>query len=196
MEYYRAGTVATNLEQIESMAYGQRYRVENRNVELALGGFLFCEFEADCSLIEPSLLIKNRRLHWAIPDSYATGAPLEGRPYIHGLFDCFVAMKDYYQAQYNIEIPAPEYENSWWLNGEDLYMEFANSAGFELHSGPLQSGDVLAFIVGSQVVNHAAIWLSDTSVYQHLGYSSSAIHALSPSFKRRLDSVWRHKDLM
>jgi cell wall-associated NlpC family hydrolase len=195
MEFYRARTGPANLGQIEQMSYGQRYKIESSNMILSIDGFVYNESEADCSDVEPSLVVRNRRLYWAVPDSYAANAPLVNRPYIHGVFDCFTALRDHYKSTYGIVLSAPEYEDGWWLNGKDLYMKNFAAQGFELKTGPMQAGDILAFAVGSQVVNHNAVWLSDDSVYQHVGHCSSIIGPLSPGFKRRLDSVWRHRDL-
>lgn len=196
MDYYRVGSAPLDVSQIESMVIGKRYCYENNALIESDQGYLFCENEAFCSLEEPSLIIVNRRLHWAIPVNYMQSAPLNGRPYIHTLFDCFTALRDYYQATYGIALPSPEYKDNWWLSGKDYYMQYAEEAGFSLSSGELKTGDVLAFTIGSNVVNHTAVWLAPDQVYQHVGYSHSGVNSIHASFKRRLDSVWRHKDLM
>jgi len=89
-------------------------------------------------------------------------APLVGRPFQHGVLDCYTLVRDYYQRELGIELPNYEREDGWWDKGQDLYADNFAAAGFEPVSGDdLRQGDLIVMQVRSPVANHAGVYLAD-----------------------------------
>ncbi|WP_447650986.1 C40 family peptidase [Pseudomonas abietaniphila] len=89
-------------------------------------------------------------------------APLIGRPFRHGVLDCYSLVRDYYQRELGITLPEYDREDGWWNEGKDLYTDNFAAAGF-VQVGPadLHQGDLILMQVRSPVPNHAGIYLAD-----------------------------------
>lgn len=194
MSLHNSNITIANTAELEKLSYGQRYYAGIGTIAEDAEGFIFCASEEGCSQTEISLLMGDTHLQWFIPEGYV--APLEGRPYIPGILDCFTALKDYFSQTFGINFEHPDYPDEWWLSGKDLYLDNAAAAGFILNNGPVVVGDVLATKIHSTVVNHTSIYLGNNKVYHHLGYRKSVIEELKPLILNNLDSVWRHKDVL
>lgn len=91
----------------------------------------------------------------------ASGAPLLGRAFVHGVQDCYSLIEDFYARECAIILPHFEREPLWWEKGHDLYMQGFERAGFfalDAHERP-RPGDVILMMVRARVVNHAGIFL-------------------------------------
>lgn len=116
-------------------------------------------------------------------------APLIGRPFVHGIFDCYSAIRDAYRSdefgfvreRWDVEsIVLPDYPRdfNWWeatdANGnaripENLYLTNFAAAGFRpIGQEELQSGDVFLAQIGATVTNHGGIYLGTGLIYHHL----------------------------
>lgn len=94
------------------------------------------------------------------PDGYQ--APLVGRPFHHGVLDCYTLIRDYYRRELGITLPDYEREDGWWNRGQDLYADNFTGAGFHpVDPGDLRQGDVIIMQVRSDKANHAGIYLAD-----------------------------------
>lgn len=96
-------------------------------------------------------------------------APYTGRPFVHGLLDCYSLIRDWYEGEKGITLPDYPREHEWWNKGFDLYQNYYAEAGFE-RRGPgevPQPGDVLLMQVRSKVPNHGAIYLGDGKILHH-----------------------------
>ncbi|WP_082243381.1 C40 family peptidase [Xenorhabdus bovienii] len=69
--------------------------------------------------------------------------PLLGRPFVHGIWDCYAIVRDWYRLERDIDIPDFERSDGWWERGENLYMKNYADAGFTECSSELQMGDVI-----------------------------------------------------
>lgn len=96
--------------------------------------------------------------------------PLLGRKFVHGIFDCYSLIRDYYKQERGIELMDFERRNEWWLHGDNLYMENFKRAGFEelRHDQQIEEGDGILMQLGSPVINHAAIYIGDNKIIHHL----------------------------
>lgn len=93
-------------------------------------------------------------------------APLIGRRFHHGVFDCYSALRDWYKEKLKIEIIDFERNPKWWENGENLFLENFRAAGFvPVVYGDIQYGDVLLINFNSPVVNHCAIYIGNDQVF-------------------------------
>jgi proteasome lid subunit RPN8/RPN11 len=113
-------------------------------------------------------------------------APLIGRPFIHGVFDCYAAVRDLYKAGKfeaekqgiawplpPIELPPVARNDAWWIE-QDLYRDHLEKVGFRIISrGEAQPGDgfLLAIPLPSNPkrrLNHAGLLVGREQVYHHL----------------------------
>lgn len=95
-------------------------------------------------------------------------APLVGRAFAHGVLDCYTLVRDWYRRERGIVLPDFERDDGWWLKGGDLYMQQFEAAGFERIDGPLQVGDGILMQILAPVANHAAVYIGDGQILQHL----------------------------
>jgi cell wall-associated NlpC family hydrolase len=100
-------------------------------------------------------------------------APLVGRPFYHGVLDCYSLIRDWYQQTCGIELKQFHRMDDWWNDGiSDLYTQGFPQAGFVSigADAELQEGDVILMQIRSKngVPNHAAIYLGDELILHHL----------------------------
>lgn len=89
-------------------------------------------------------------------------APLVGRPFHHGVLDCYTLVRDYYQRELGILLPDYEREDGWWDKGQDLYADNFEAAGFyPVDPNDLRQGDLIVMQVRSEKANHAGVYLAD-----------------------------------
>lgn len=95
--------------------------------------------------------------------------PLVGRPFRHGVTDCYQIIHDAYSDIFGIELPHYPRDWKWWLSGETLYSDNFRSAGFcEIEPSEVLPGDLLFFCMKSKTPNHAAVWLGEDLILHHL----------------------------
>lgn len=94
--------------------------------------------------------------------------PLEGRPFVHGIWDCYAIIRDWYKQERGIELPNFERSDGWWDRGENLYMKNYAEAGFVPTEGALQPGDVIIMQVRADEPNHAGVYLGDGLMLHHM----------------------------
>lgn len=96
-------------------------------------------------------------------------APLIGRPFYHGVLDCYSLIRDWYRRERGIALPDFARENDWWQRGGNLYVEHFAEAGFaRIEAHALAEGDVILMQVCADVPNHGAIYLGCDVILQHL----------------------------
>jgi proteasome lid subunit RPN8/RPN11 len=97
-------------------------------------------------------------------------APLVGRPFTHGILDCYALIKDWYARERGIALPDFERRDEWWNDGHSaLYMDHFREAGFEQCNAPLLPGDVILMQIRSKndTPNHAGVYLGDGQMLHH-----------------------------
>lgn len=105
---------------------------------------------------------------------------IEGRPFVHGIFDCYSLIRAYYKQSKNIVIPDYPRDYNWWeatvekdgsvTSPLNLYLDNFENAGFSqlTNEETLEPGDVILMNVGGNVVNHAAVYIGDGLILHHL----------------------------
>ena len=114
---------------------------------------------------------------------------LIGRPFYHGIFDCYSLIRDAYRGDEfgfvkefygrdSIVLPDYPRDFDWWEETEDeeqprlpqnLYMENFTNAGFkQIQQSELRAGDVFLAQVAAPVINHGGIYLGDGLIAHHL----------------------------
>lgn len=128
-----------------------------------------------------------------IPNGYFENAEYEGRPFLHGLFDCYTLIRDYYKRNFGIYLPTNIQRNwEWWTQGENLYVENAKSFEFE-EVTDVKKHDVLIMKIGSPVPNHGAVYLGEGKILHHIAGRFSTIQDLTSAYKHKIAVVYRNK---
>lgn len=99
--------------------------------------------------------------------------PLVGRPFVHGIYDCYSIIRDFYRLTQDITIP--EYPRSWgwWTKPADVSdrsynREFTEAGFIRIQEHQIQPGDVFLAIVQSEVTNHGGIYLGGNLILHHV----------------------------
>jgi proteasome lid subunit RPN8/RPN11 len=130
--------------------------------------------------------------------------PLLGRGFVHGWTDCVGLIMDYERVVNGRHMENPIRDWEWWSKeeGVGLYEENFAKWGYEQVHDDLVAGDVIFLKAGSQVVNHAAIYLGDHLILHHLSgrleNDPSRKSVIEPIIRwqqnQRLDKVVRFKE--
>lgn len=108
---------------------------------------------------------KAGKLRVLMPEKFVP--ELLGRPFVHGVLDCYSLVRDWYAVEMSIQLPDFQREDEWWNKNQNLYMDNFESCGFERAKGELQRGDVILMQMRSPVPNHAAIYLGNDQILHH-----------------------------
>jgi proteasome lid subunit RPN8/RPN11 len=111
----------------------------------------------------------------AVIEPVAFGDPLErapilGRPFVWGVFDCYSLIRDQYQLQYGINLPPVPRADDWVDRGLDLYKDHLKTSGFrEISMNEARPGDgFLMRWLGSNQLNHAGLLIENDQIIHHL----------------------------
>lgn len=119
---------------------------------------------------------------------------LIGRPFHHGLYDCYGIIRDFYRL---CNIPMIDHPRGfrWWnLKGPNLLTEHYKDNGFyRIKEKDIQPGDVAFMNIGAKQVNHAALYLGENLILHHLVNRLSRREPYT-NWSRRSTFIVRHKD--
>lgn len=133
---------------------------------------------------------------WSFMEPTGWESPLFGRPYSHGVFDCFSFIRDYYSRIYQIEINDYPREEEWWTKGQNLYLDFYHSEGFaQISLSEAKPGDAFLLAIDSKVPNHGAIYIGGNEIAHHLYRRISSRDVLGKFYRDRIAMTLRHRSL-
>ena len=116
--------------------------------------------------------------------------PLVGRPFRHGVTDCYSVIRDWFRLRRGIVLPNFPRDWNWWIDGFDLYRTGFEQAGFEpIDPGDIREGDGVLFQFRSSVSNHAAVVLDEEWMLHHPG-AFKPFDVSKASHEQRIDR-WR-----
>lgn len=119
-------------------------------------------------------------------------APLEGREFVHGIWDCYSVIRDWFRLERNITLPNYPRSMEWWRCGGDLYSENFSAAGFtEINKTEAAVGDVVLMKVHSPVICHAAVITGTDEILHHLFHRLSGYDSLQ-KWDRQIMKVVRY----
>jgi proteasome lid subunit RPN8/RPN11 len=145
----------------------------------------------------PWLIVNHPVGNYTVVEPTGYVAPLEGRQFVHGVFDCYAIIVDYYKQKLGIALPDFDREEAWWEKGYDLYMQNYEKAGFtDVTGSEILEHDVVIMQCRSPVPNHAGVYLGDSRILQHLTGRLSGVDVYGGYWQRSTVAVVRHKDLM
>lgn len=120
-------------------------------------------------------------------------APLVGRPFENNKQDCRNILLDAYMLS-GLDLPDDvEYEFEWFKSG-NLYEENLLRFGFErldFEEQP-QLGDIVLLQIGSDVANHAGIYLGHQMMLHHSEGRLSARVPYDGAWLQQTHSIWRY----
>ena len=125
--------------------------------------------------------------------------PLEGRPYIHGVYDCFSLLRDYFRVACNVTLPDFPRHNEWWNRDDcpnNLYLDHIEQYAFEIPVKELQPHDVVLLQIRSKVPNHAVVYEGGDIGIHHLTFAASKRESMSRFIdpeRPLFHSAWRLK---
>lgn len=120
-------------------------------------------------------------------------APYCGRNFIHGIYDCYTLIYDFYRKELGIKLPTCARNSCWWDLGEDLYMENYEKAGFYVVSPrEAKRGDVFLAQIQSDKINHGGVYLGNGSGLHHLMHRLSKEDTLN-GWQRYITHFLRYK---
>lgn len=125
-----------------------------------------------------------------MPDRYTEQHSYLNRPFLHGVFDCYTLVRDYFRREWGMWLPANiQRTYGWWENGDNLYVDGAPTYGF-YNAQDIKRHDVVVMKFGP-VPNHGAIYLGDGKVLHHIGGRFSCVETLTPYLKQSIAVVYR-----
>jgi proteasome lid subunit RPN8/RPN11 len=127
-------------------------------------------------------------------------APLIGRPFVHGVHDCYSLARDYYRETLALDLPDVPREEEWWLHGGDLYRQHFEAAGFVMIGDgtckDIRAHDGLLMQVASPVPNHAGVITAEGLLLQHCYCRLSSRDVYGGYWRKVTTHVLRHRSLL
>ena len=118
---------------------------------------------------------------------------LVGRPFAHGIYDCYALVRDYYRKEMNIILPVFPREEGFWRRNDHLFMDNYKEIGFiKVDGDDLKKGDAVLGNILSSVVNHSSVYIGNGLILHHLNKRLSRPEPLGP-WKKYLTHYLRYK---
>lgn len=126
--------------------------------------------------------------------------PYTERPYVFGVFDCWLLCRDYLKREFSIELdPLPTLHVQNWFDGDvDILAENYDAQHLvKLPPGtPLQRGDILFMQLGARMPDHCAVYTGDGRILHHLTDRLSCHAVYGGQWEKHTTHHLRHKGLM
>lgn len=132
-----------------------------------------------------------------VDDDYE--APLLGRVYCFGTFDCFALMRDYYHQEMHIELPdLPRTERIWTTEKNYMANRAVQDFGFIRldDNAELIKGDLCFIETDREGADHIGIYLGNDRILHQMRNRLSRTEIYGGSYwQEHTTSRWRHKTL-
>lgn len=127
-------------------------------------------------------------------------APYIGRPFKHGVYDCYALVRDWFMQEHGIALGQFARNDGWWNDPKepDLLADNVRNEGFEeIEFKNLRYGDVVLIqILGSRKLSHCGVIMQDGTLLHHpYGTSNSPRYSLRDnlySWKNRIRHCVRY----
>lgn len=123
---------------------------------------------------------------------YRSIEPLLGRPFEFNKQDCYNLFRDCYMLAGSDHLPEFEYPDNWYEQGMNLYIDRLPEYGFKKVDN-IEIGDVLLFQIGSDIPNHAGVYIGEQLFIHHSIERLSKRDMLGGYWLKNLHSIWRFK---
>lgn len=129
------------------------------------------------------------------PSRYFDKTPYEGRPFYHGLLDCYTLLQDWYLRERGVVTPHNvERPWMWWTGKQSLYLQNAKEFGFSRVKGSVEVGDVFIYTFGSHIANHCGIYMGDNKILHHINGRFSCVEPITQMMNQHLIEIVRYKN--
>lgn len=126
--------------------------------------------------------------------------PYLERPYVFGVFDCWLLCRDYLKREFNVSLDVlPELHiPRWWEGKVDILGTHYEAQGLvRLEEGTEpQKGDIFFMQFGDRMPNHCAVYIGDDMILHHQMDRLSCRAIYGGSLNKHTTHHLRHKDLM
>lgn len=130
-----------------------------------------------------------------IPGHYINNPPYEGRPFIFGLYDCYTLISDWYEREFDINMPWNVDRDVGWWNQTSLYTEESKNTDF-VTTNSIQKGTIIISKIGSLVPNHAGVCISQNEILQHHYGRFSYVSQLTNKYLYDSHIMYIHRSLL
>lgn len=188
--FYIVENIAKNSEkefEIDTKILGKAYKEGLLAVIHSHPGGPDCPSQADMegqlSTNVPWVIVSTDGKACTTPFAFGDGAPtpeLVGRPFRHGVTDCYSIIRDYYKVHRQVILKEFPRDWEWWLpkkdkdgkiiqEAESLYSKGFSKAGFRVITDEeVQVGDVFLAQLRSKTPNHGGVYLGKGLILHHL----------------------------
>lgn len=143
----------------------------------------------------PWIIVSIPNEQFTINEPKEFNVPLVGRPFYHGILDCYSLIKDYYKKELAIDLNDYVREPEWWNTDKDLYVENFSKEGFVVVDD-LQKHDVILMQNGSDKINHGAVYLGDCIILHHSTNRLSSRDVYGGYWRKNTRRILRHRSLL
>lgn len=117
----------------------------------------------------PWHVVNPQTLAWGYCEPEGFELDYVGREFVFGIVDCYTLCRDWYNREFGLNLRDYDRRDQFWLRGENLYLDnFASEGFYPIDLKDLQYGDALLMQLGSDLPNHAAIYLGDQMILHHV----------------------------
>lgn len=106
-----------------------------------------------------------------------------GRPFIHGVYDCYALVRDYHQGTLGIQINQYPRDNKWWRSDQNLLFDNIRDAGFVIVDKKLdaiEKNDCILARINAPFVNHCGVYTGEGMLLHHICMRSSSLSQAEP----------------
>ena len=125
--------------------------------------------------------------------------PYVGRPYVFGIFDCWMLCRDYLKREFDIELNANAHLHipSWYLGDQDILgKNFHNESLVRLAPGEVpQRGDIF-FMQYGKMPDHCAVYVGENRILHHQIDRLSSHAAYGGMYQKHMTHHLRHQTLL
>ena len=101
--------------------------------------------------------------------------PLVGRPFVHGVTDCYALIRDVYKEELNVHLIDFPRDWNWWFQGGNLYEDCFAKAGFrKIPQQEVKKYDLVISSLGMRngLANHGSVYYGNEMVIHHIAAAS------------------------
>ncbi len=144
----------------------------------------------------PALLYVHPNDTWNfhLPFTYEP-APLLGRPFVWGVWDCYTLVRDYHLTKRGIQLGcyfAPDNATNNTDFGYEKYVKEAKLKEVQLNE--ITEGDIILFSIKSDFINHSVVYLDGNEFLHQPVNKISSKGLLDDRFLKYIKGVYRYHD--
>lgn len=124
---------------------------------------------------------------------------LLNRPFDYGRTDCFSLVRDFYEANFGIEITNYARSSDWWSEGLNLMMDNYHREGFRVvddHPSEWRVADLILMAIASPVANHLGVLVESGKMLHHMPGRLSRVEDYRGLYRNNTVAVLRHKNVV